>query len=79
LYACKIKETTNGSWRSARRETRKAFEEVAQRRITTNGPLDERKAIARLREDKAQKIANKEKEETLIATPMVLLRQAFRR
>jgi hypothetical protein len=46
LYACKIKETTNGSWRSPRREARETIEVIAQGRITTNGALDEREAIA---------------------------------
>jgi hypothetical protein len=62
LYACKIKETTNGRWRRARRETRKAFQEIAQRRIETNGEIDERKTTARFRENKTQEVAN-EKEE----------------
>jgi hypothetical protein len=29
MYACKIKETANGSWRCARREARQAFQVVA--------------------------------------------------
>jgi hypothetical protein len=41
LYAGTIKETTNGRWRRARRETRKEFQEIAQRRIETNGEIDE--------------------------------------
>jgi len=41
LYARKIKETTNGGWHGACRETRKALEVIAQRRITANGALDE--------------------------------------
>jgi hypothetical protein len=65
LYACTIKETTNGGWRRARRETRKAFEEIAQRRFKTNGKLDERKTIARVRENKAQKVADKKEEKAL--------------
>jgi hypothetical protein len=65
LYACKIKETTNGSRRRARRETRKAFEVLAQRRVETDGQIDERKTIARVRENKAQKVADNKAKETL--------------
>jgi hypothetical protein len=65
LYACTIKETTNGGWRRARRETRKAFEEIAQRRFKTNGKIDERKTIARVCENKAQEIANEKAKEAL--------------
>jgi len=65
LYACKIKETTNGRWRRARRETRKAFQEIAQRRIETNGEIDERKTIARVRENKTQEVADQKEEKAL--------------
>jgi hypothetical protein len=65
LYACTIKETTNGRWRRARRETRKAFEVLAQRRIETNGEIDERKTIARVCENKAQKVAGEKAKKTL--------------
>jgi len=73
LYACTIKETTNGGWRRARRETRKAFQEIAQRRFKTNGKIDERKTIARVCENKTQEIADKEEEKALGA------RRLFRR
>jgi len=65
LYACTIKETTNGRWGRARRETRKALEVLAQRRIETNGEIDERKTIARVRENKTRELADKEAKETL--------------
>jgi hypothetical protein len=65
LYACAIKETTNGRWGRARRETRKALEVLAQRRIETNGEIDERKTIARVRENKTRELADKEAKETL--------------
>jgi len=65
LYACTIKETTNGRWRRARRETRKAFQEIAQRRFKTNGKIDERKTIARVCENKTQEVADKKAKETL--------------
>src|SRR5439155_15621643 len=57
LYACTIKETTNGRWRRARRETRKAFKEIAQRRFKRNVQVDEQKAAARHRENKTQEVA----------------------
>jgi hypothetical protein len=53
LYACKIKETANGGWCRARGEAREAFEVIAQRTIEANGEIDERKTIARVREDQA--------------------------
>jgi hypothetical protein len=59
LYACKIKETANGGWRRACGEAREAFEVVTQRSVETDGEIDERKTIARIRENKAQKIAEK--------------------
>jgi hypothetical protein len=65
LYAGTIKETTNGRWRRARREAREAFQEIAQGRIETNGEIDERKTIARVRENKTQEVADKKAKETL--------------
>jgi hypothetical protein len=65
LYARTIKETTNGRWRRARRETRKALEVLAQRRIETNGEIDERKTIARVRENKTQEVADQKAKEAL--------------
>jgi hypothetical protein len=64
-YACTIKETTNGRWRRARGETRKAFQVLAQRRFKTNGKIDERKTIARICENEAQKVAGNKAKETL--------------
>jgi hypothetical protein len=65
LYACTIKETTNGRWRGARGQARKALEVVAARRVETNGEIDVTKAIARVRENKAQEVADKKAKETL--------------
>jgi len=67
LYACTIKETTNGRWRRARRETRKAFQEIAQRRFEANGEIDERKATARVCENKTQEVADEKAKEALSA------------
>jgi len=67
LYACKIKETTNGRWRRARRETRKTLDVIAQRGFKTNGEIDERKTIARVCENKTQEVANKKAQAALRA------------
>src|SRR4029077_19676291 len=65
LYACKIKETTNGRWRRARRETRKTIDVIAQRGFKTKGEIDERKTIARVCENKTQKVADEKAKEAL--------------
>ena len=65
MYACKIKETTNGRWRRARRETRKTIDVIAQRGFKTNGEIDERKTIARVCENKTQKVADEKAKEAL--------------
>ena len=65
MYACTIKEATNGGWRRARRETRKALEVVAKRRVETNGEIDVTKTIARIRQDQAQKVADEKAKEAL--------------
>jgi hypothetical protein len=57
LYACKIKEAANGGWRRACGEARETLEVISQRSVEENGEIDERKTIARIRENKAQKIA----------------------
>jgi len=59
LYACKIKETANGRRCGARSETWKTLKVFAQRTVQANGEIDERKTIARIRENQAQKIAEK--------------------
>jgi hypothetical protein len=46
LYASKIKETANGSWRRACGEARETLEVIAQRSVEANGEIDERKTIA---------------------------------
>ena len=57
LYACKIKETTNGRWRSACGEARKALEVVTEGAVAQNGELNEPKPVAEAREDEAQETA----------------------
>jgi hypothetical protein len=57
LYACKIKEAANGGWRRACGEARETLEVISQRSVEENGEIDERKTIARNRENQAQKIA----------------------
>ena len=66
LYACKIKETVNGGWRRACGETWKTLKVFAQRSIETNGEIDERKTIARIRENQTQNITD-EKTQALTA------------
>jgi len=51
LYACKIKETTNGGRRGPCGKAGEAIEVVASWRVATNGEIDERKAIARVRQN----------------------------
>ena len=60
LYACKIKETTNGRWRGARGEARKALEVVAQRRFARNVQIDEQSGAAQNGQDQAQRKTDKE-------------------
>jgi len=62
VYACKIKETTDGSGRGARSQARETLEVIAPRRFSTDGYVDERKTTARLRQNQTQKIAKKENE-----------------
>jgi hypothetical protein len=61
VYARKIKETTDGRRSGAVSQTRKTLEVFAQRCVSPNGEIDERKTIARFREDKAQKITEKKR------------------
>lgn len=70
MYACKVKETTNGSWRCACGEARQAFQVVAKRGIASNGEFDERKRVTKNREDEAQQAAE---EETALAGVEALL------
>jgi len=60
-YACKIKETANGGWRRACGEARETLEVITQRSVEENGEIDERKTIARIRENQTQKIAEKKR------------------
>jgi len=57
MYACKIKETTNGCRRGARSETRKALEIIVERSIAQDGKLNESKPVTGAREDETEKIA----------------------
>jgi hypothetical protein len=57
MYACKIKETTNGCRRSARSEARKALEVLVERSIAQDGKLNESKPVTGAREDETEKIA----------------------
>jgi hypothetical protein len=57
LYACEIKETTNGRRRGARGQAGEALEVVTERAITQNGKVDEPKPVAEAREDEAQETA----------------------
>jgi hypothetical protein len=61
LYACKIKETTDGCGSCSCGEARQALEVVAQRPVAQDGELDEPKRVAEAREDEAQETADKEK------------------
>ena len=68
LYACKIKETTNGRRSSACRQARKALEVFAARRLTVDVQIDEQKTAARLRQDKTQKTADQKTKKALART-----------
>src|SRR5205807_2864707 len=57
-YACKIKETTNGGWRSALGQTRKTFQEIAARRIERNVQIDEQSRTAASGQNQAQEFAD---------------------
>ena len=61
VYACKIKETTNGCRRCARGQTRQAVQVVAQRRFTRNVQIDEQSGAAQNGQDQAQRETDKEK------------------
>jgi len=55
LYACKIKETTNGRWRRARRETWQTLKVIAQGRFEGNVQVDEQKRAAQNGQNQAQR------------------------
>ncbi len=65
LYACKIKETTDGRGRSRGRQTWRTFQIVAQRRVTRNVQVDEQKRASENGQDQAQGKANQDRPETL--------------
>src|SRR5262249_4287917 len=65
-YASKIKEATNGGWRGAVSETRKAFEVISPRRIEEHVQIDESQRTSTSSQDQAQKLADS-KTETQIA------------
>jgi hypothetical protein len=60
LYAGKIKETTNGCWRSTRGKARKALQIVAQRRFARNVQIDEQSRAAPNGQDKAKRKTDEE-------------------
>jgi hypothetical protein len=57
LYACKIKETTNGRRRGACGQAGKALEVVTEGAVAQDGELNEPKPVAEAREDEAQETA----------------------
>ena len=57
LYACSIKETTNGCWRCACRQTRKALEVIAQGRLAGDVQINEQSGAAQDGQDQAQETA----------------------
>jgi hypothetical protein len=59
-YASEIKKTANGCWSRSGRQTRRNKEVLAQRRVQTNGEVDEQKATQRLRQHQAKEPSNKE-------------------
>ena len=59
LYACKIKETTDGCWRCACSEARQAFEVVAQGGFAEHVQVDGPSRAAQNGEDQAQGKADK--------------------
>ena len=63
MYACKIKETANGSRSCARGQARQAFQVVAQGRVAPNGEVDERKGATTDGKDEAQGEADTQKQE----------------
>ena len=64
LYACKIKETANGSRCCTGGEAWQTFEVVTQRRIAPHGEVNERSRAPQNGQDEAQGETDKE-EETL--------------
>jgi hypothetical protein len=66
LYACKIKETTNGRWRSARSQAWETLQVVTERSFAPNGEVDEQNGVAQDGQDQAQRKADKE--EAALAT-----------
>jgi hypothetical protein len=60
LYACKIKETTNGRWRSTRGEARKALEVVTERCFAGDVQIDEQSRAAQNGQNQAQRKTDEE-------------------
>ena len=63
MYACEIKETTDGSWGCACGEARQAYQVVAQRSVAPNGEVNEYKRAAQDGEDEAQGQADAQAQE----------------
>jgi hypothetical protein len=59
LYACKIKETTNGRWRRSRSQARSTFQVLVERCIARDVQIDEQKGAAQNGQDQAQRKADK--------------------
>jgi hypothetical protein len=60
MYACKIKETTNGCRGCARGKTRKAFKIVAQRRFAKHAQINEQSGASQNGQDQAKETAEEE-------------------
>jgi hypothetical protein len=79
LYACKIKETTNGRWSGACGEARQALEIVIERTIAQNGELNERTRAAQDGEDEAQGEADTKEQEKVEVPSSLALSKVWRR
>ena len=60
MYACKIKETTNGGGRRARGKARKAFKIIAQGRFAKHVQVNEQSGASQNGQGQAQKTAEEE-------------------
>jgi hypothetical protein len=65
LYACKIKETTNGRRRCACSEARQEVKVVAEGGVKPDGKLNERKRITKNGKDEAQGKAHAQSQEKI--------------
>jgi hypothetical protein len=65
-YAGAIEETANGRGSRLGGETRGTLQVLAQRRLEGDGAVDERKTVARFREDQTQEVADEEEPQKII-------------